>query len=188
MLSQLHIILSKVQDAGVENYLNDFLDSGEGYGDFKAVQTFAADELQILVDSLLNSLPSLLHRSQSQQVKAPSRVRIAVPHSVEAKEEQPSSIKELLEVAVQLTAGISEAFDEMSKDKQSLGKISIEESLKDLYNREVTALLKWKEANGSKLAGKVTPQNQEVWEALQATLFNMTDLISKYLLALRGKG
>lgn len=174
-LRQLHIILNKCHDAGIEIYPFDVSDSES----FKAVQAFAVGELQILVDSLLNSLPSLLHKSQSQQVKAPSRVRIVVPHSAEAEEEQPASIKELLEVAVQLTASISKAFDEISEDKQSSGKLPIEESLRTLYNREVTALQKWKEANGSKLGGKVTPQNQEVWEALQATLFNMTDLISE---------
>lgn len=94
-------------------------------------------------------------------------------------EEEQTSTKELLEVAVQLTAGISEAFEEMHKDKHSTSRIPVEEALRDLYDKEVTALLKWKEANGSKLGGKMTLQNQGVWEALQATVFNMTNLLSK---------
>jgi hypothetical protein len=147
----------------------------------EAVQTFAMAELRILVDTLLSSLPSLLHKSQVQQVKASSRMRNAVTLAKNSEVEQQASTKELLEVAVQLTAGISKAFDEMYKNKAR--RISVAEWLQDLYNKQVASLLKWKEANGSKLSGQITIQNQRVWEALQATIFNMTDLLSETLSA-----
>jgi hypothetical protein len=152
------------------------------------LQSFAAEELKILVDSLLNSLPSLLHKAQSRKIKPVPRVRIAVPQSLELEKSQPASAKELLEVAVQLTEGISEAFDEMFESEQSSAKIPVEESLRDLYNKEVATLRKWKEENEPKMSGKLTPQNKSVWEALEATVFNMTDLLSEFILLGKDQG
>ena len=182
-LRDLHTILAKVQDVGIENISDEFWNSDLNEDNLQEVQTFAAAELRILVESLLNSLPSLLHKSQLQQLKAPKTLQNAVSLSIKSKVEQQASTKELLEVAVQLTGGISKAFDEMYKDSHSTSWSPAEESFRDLYNKEVTALLEWKEANGPKLSGKMTFQNQGVWEALQATIFNMTDLLSKTLFA-----
>ena len=136
------------------------------------------------METLLNSLPALLHETRTQQIQQAQRnqraqwVRIAVPHSLDPGRNEPASTKELLEVAVQLTADITEALDEMSEGKESP---PVEESLRELYKKEVATLLKWKAANGAKMGGKLSSQNKSVWEALEATVFNMTDLLSKFI-------
>jgi hypothetical protein len=172
-------VLNQVHDAGIREDYFDPSDFEEIHKDANVFQKFATEELEILVDSLVNTLPSLLYKAQSQQIQPVPRVRVAVPHSLELEQEQPSSTKELLEISIQLTEEISDAFNEMSGETTP-GKIPVEQSLRDSYNKEVAALRKWKEENGPRMSGKLTPQNKSVWEALEVTVFNMTDLLSGF--------
>jgi hypothetical protein len=179
-MGQLQIILDMVHDAGIKEDYFDSSDFTEIDEDVNLLKSFAAEELKVLVDSLLSSLPSLLHEARSKQMRPLPRLRIAVSQSLEVEKSHPASAKELLEIAVQLTEGISEAFDEFFENEQPSAKISVGESLRDLYNKEVDTLKKWKEENGPRMSGKLNPQNKAVWEALEATVFNMTDLLSEF--------
>lgn len=99
--------------------------------------------------------------------------------SANSGKERRASTKELMEAAVQLTADITEAFGEIYKDNASSRTIPVKKSVREIYDKEVKLLLKWKEANDSKLGSKVTSHNKGVWEALQAVIFDMTDLLSE---------
>ena len=136
-------------------------------------------ELQSLVDSLLATLPSLIHKSSVELRKGPP-AKILVPHqTVVSDEDHEGPTRLLLEAAMQLSTAIDKVFDKLSRVLRPAGENWIDESLIEHFKKETAQLLQWSQTNASKLSERLAPRSPEVREALQATVFDMTDLLSE---------
>ncbi|KAJ6032646.1 hypothetical protein N7540_003378 [Penicillium herquei] len=180
-LAQLSIVLHEAQEAGLQDEYSTPFEVNMSSQPSKCFRQYIRRELEILVDSLLQTFPSLLPKVRVQEVIPSQRIRIAVPHSLELDKSQSVSADDLLNVALQLIDKITVAFDKMRvADGKMASQVSFDEATMTLFDREVASLRKWKEDNGPKMKGKPTPQNKAVWEVLNETIFNVTNLLSQH--------